>query len=257
MKHRQINNVSLVASDIHIDDVIKVGSDNCLRIDKIPADLQAAFDSMHQKVQHSMTISHNAELLEQHKIPMSRSLFTNLFVFTKVIADKFPKLACVDNSRQSFYSKTPTANLSEMFEKQLFQCAEFAVIAQLYLQSINVNSEYVGGEYLMTENDEFGEQHSFVIIHENDNDFVFDPANNTKGNIPNISIVELSPEQKLKIQAKLLSGKRKVAFFETRNIITGKKQFYGYGDGCNILEDMIFKKEKNILNTPANDLSRD
>ena len=73
MKHRQINNVSLVASDIHIDDVIKVGSDNCLRIDKIPADLQAAFDSMHQKVQHSMIISHNAELLEQHKIPMSRS----------------------------------------------------------------------------------------------------------------------------------------------------------------------------------------
>ncbi len=256
MKHRQINNVSLVASDINIGDVIKVGSDNCLRIDKIPADLQAAFDNMRQKVRHSMTKSHNAELLEQHKIPMSCSLFTNLFVFTKVIADKFPELACVDNSRQSFYSKNSTANLSEMFEKQLFQCAEFAIIAQLYLQSINVNSEYVGGEYLMNENDEFGDQHSFVIIHENSNDFIFDPANNNKGNIPNISIVELSPEQKLKIQAKLLSDKRKVAFFETRDIITGRKQFYGYGDGCNVLEDMIFRKEKNILNAPVNDLSR-
>lgn len=256
MKLRKINEVSLTASGIGIGDTIKVGQSAYLKIDKIPADLQTAFDDMHEKVQRSMKNSHDTALLEQHKIPMSRSLFTNLVVFTKVIAEKFPNLGCYDSSRQSFYAKNPTANLSELFDKHLFQCAEFATIAQLYLQTLGVDSEYVGGEYLNAANEEFGDQHSFVIIHENDNDFVFDPANNNSGATPNISIVEMTPEQKVKIQAKLLAGKRKAAFFETRDIITNRKTFYGYGDGCNVLEDMVFEKEQPAPNVPVKDLSR-
>ena len=142
-----------------------------------------------------------------------------------------------------------------MFDKHLFQCAEYATIAQLYLQSVGVDSEYVGGEYIGNKNWEFGDQHSFVIIHENDIDYVFDPANNNAYAKPNISIVEMTPEQKIKIQAKLLAGKRKVAFFETRDIITNRKTFYGYGDGCNILEDMVFEKEQTTPNTFVKDLS--
>lgn len=243
MKLRKINEVSLTASNINVGDVIKVGANAYLKIDKIPADLQAVFDTMSAKVQQSMKNPRNTKLLEQNSIPMSHSLFTNLFVFTRVIAETFPGLACYDDSRQSFYAENQTANLSELFERHLFQCAEFAVVAQMYLQSIGVDSEYVGGEFLGNQNWEFGDQHSFVIIHENDKDFVFDPANNNSGNTPNISVVELTPKQKVKIQAKLLSGKRKVAFFETRDIITNRKAFYGYGDGANVSEDMIFKKE--------------
>ena len=66
----------------------------------------------------------------------------------------------------------------------------------------------------------------------------------------------MTPEQKVRIQAKLLNGKRKTAFFETRDVITGRKTFYGYGDGANVLEDMVFEKEQSIPNVPVKDLSR-
>ena len=257
MKLRKINEVSLTASDISIGDTIKVGQTANLIIDKIPDELQRAFENMREIVNRQANNPDNAKLLKQQQIPMSQLLFTHLFVFAKVIAETFPNLGCRDNSRQSFYANNPTAKLSELFDKHLFQCAEFATIAQLYLQSIGVDSEYVGGEYLNIETEElFGDQHSFVIIHENDIDYVFDPANNNAGAKPNISVIELSPEQKVKLQAYLLTNKRKVAFFETRDIITNRKYFYGYGDGCNVLEDMVFKKEKTAQNIPVKDLSR-
>lgn len=256
MRLRKINHVSLTASGLSVGDSIKVGEKANLTIDKIPEELQKAFEKMHEIVNRQANNPDNAKLLKQHQVPMSQLLFTHLFVFAKVIAETFPNLGCNDTSRQSFYAKNPTAKLSELFDKHLFQCAEYATIAQLYLQSVSVDSEYVGGEYIGNKNWEFGEQHSFVIIHENDIDYVFDPANNNAGAKPNISIVEMTPEQKVKIQAKLLAGKRKVAFFETRDIITNRKTFYGYGDGANVLEDMVFEKEQPALNVPVKDLSR-
>lgn len=254
MKIRQINEVSLTARDINIGDTIKVGQMAYLTVDKIPAELQKAFEKIRESVNQHANNSDNAKLLERHRIPMSQFLFTHLFAFAKVIDETFPDLGCKDGRRQSFYAKHSTANLSELFDKHLFQCAEFAIIAQLYLQSIGVDSEYVGGEYLENANIEFGDQHSFVIIHEKDIDYVFDPANNNECAKPNISVIELSPGQKMKLQARLLTHKRKAAFFETRDIITNRQYFYGYGDCCNVLEDMVFKKEKpNIL---VKDLSR-
>ena len=256
MNLRKINEISLTASDIGIGDTIKVGETANLTIDKIPEELQKAFEKMREIVNRQANNPDNAKMLKQHQIPMSQLLFTHLFVFAKVIAETFPNLGCRDNGRQSFYAKNPIAKLSELFDKHLFQCAEYATIAQLYLQSVGVDSEYVGGEYMSNKNWEFGEQHSFVIIHENDIDYVFDPANNNAGAKPNISIVEMTPEQNVKIQAKLLAGKRKAAFFETRDIITNRKTFYGYGDGANVLEDMVFEKEQSIPNVPVKDLSR-
>lgn len=256
MKLRKINEVSLTASDIAIGDTIKVGETANLTIDKVPEKLQKAFEKIREIVKRQADNPDNAKVLKKQHITMSQLLFTHLFVFAKVIAETFPDLACRDGRRQSFYAKNQNANLSELFDKNLFQCAEYATIAQLYLQSVDVDSEYVGGEILVNQNWEFGEQHSFVIIHENDIDYVFDPANNNAGAQPNISIIELSPEQKVKIQAKLLSGQRKSAFFETRDIMTNRKTFYGYGDGRNILEDMLFKKEQTVPNVPTEDLSR-
>ena len=256
MKLRKINEVSLTATDINIGDTIKVGSTANLTIDKIPEALQKAFEKMREIVKRQANNTDNAKLLKQQNITMSQSLFTHLFVFAKVIAETFPNLGCKDNKRQSFYAKNTTAKLSELFDKHLFQCAEYATIVQLYLQSVGVDSEYVGGEYIGNKNWEFGEQHSFIIIHENNIDYVFDPANNNAGAKPNISIIELSPEQKVKIQARLLTNKRKCAFFETRDIITNRKTFYGYGDGANVLEDMVFEKEQTVPNIFVKDLSR-
>ena len=225
-------------------DSLKVGESANLIIDKIPDELEKAFQKIHEIVSRQADNPHNAQLLKQRNIPMSQTLFTNLVAFAKVIAETFPDLACKDSGRRIFYSKNHNAKLSDLFEKRLFQCAEFATIAQLYLQDIGVDSEYVGGEFVGNKDWEFGDQHSFIIIHENGTDYVFDPANNNANAMPNISVVEVTPEQKVKLQARLLSNKRKVAFFETRDIITNRKYFYGYGDGANLEENMFFTKEE-------------
>ncbi len=261
MKLRKINNVSLTAGDIGVGDAIPVGGDgithnNFLKIDKIPDELQGTFVAISKALPNNAKNPELLNFLKQHRISMTPLLFAELLSFTKTIAARFPKLGCYDNSRADFYSKNPTANLSDLFEKHLFQCAEFSAIAQLYLQNLGVDSEYVGGEFVGNKTWEFGHQHSFVIIHENGIDYVFDPANNNAGNMPNISIIEMTPEQKVEIQARLFTNKRKVAFFETRDIMTNQKAFYGYGDGLSLNEDLFFTKDSLLQNMPKKDMSR-
>ena len=256
MKLRKINNVSLIASNMSVGDSIKVGESANLIIDKIPTDLEKAFQKVREIVARQADNPGNAQLLKQHNVPMSQTTFTHLFAFAKVIAQMFQDLGCKDFGRQTFYGKNPDAKLSDLFERHLFQCAEYAIIAQLYLQSVGVDSEYVGGEFVGSKTWEFGDQHSFVVIHENSIDYVFDPANNNAGNMPNISVVEMTPEQKVKFHARLLTDKRKVAFFGTRDIITNRKAFYGYGDGSYLEEDMFFTKDNLSQNMPKMDLSR-
>ena len=250
MKLKKINDISLTAKDIKIGDVIPVNS-KFLKIDKIPENLEKAFE----KFRSNSTQYLNEPFIFQHKITMSPTLFVQLYSFTKGIKELFPNIVCKDYSCLDFYIENPTANFSEVFENHLFRSAEFAIMAQLYLQSIGADSEYVAGQYLRHAKDNVGYLISFILIHENDKDFVFDPLNND-GTMPNISVVELTPKQKVSIEAKLLTGERKVAFFETRNIITDQKAFYGYGDGRNVSEDMVFGKEATIPNVPVKDLSR-
>ena len=113
MKLRKINEVSLTATDINIGDTIKVGSTANLIIDKIPEELQKAFEKMREIVKRQTNNTDNAKLLKQQNITMSQFLFTHLFVFAKVIAETFPNLGCRDNKRQSFYAKNTTAKLSD------------------------------------------------------------------------------------------------------------------------------------------------
>lgn len=250
MKLTKINNVSLKAKDIKIGDVIPVYESKFLKIDKIPEELEKAFEKFRSNATQYLNDPSIVNFMKQHKITMSPTLFVQLYSFMKGVEKLFPDLGCKDYSSVYFYIENPTANFSEVFEKHLFRDVEFAIMAQLYLQSIDIDSEYVYGQSLRYINDDFGYLLSFIIIHELDKDFVFDPTNN------NISTIELTPQQKVSVQAKLLKGERKVAFFETRDIITNRTKFYGYGDGAKVLKDMVFEKEQPAPKVPVKDFSR-
>lgn len=68
MKLRKINEVSLTATDINIGDTIKVGSTANLTIDKIPEELQKAFEKMREIVNRQANNTDNAKLLKQQNI---------------------------------------------------------------------------------------------------------------------------------------------------------------------------------------------
>lgn len=70
MKLRKINEVSLTATDINIGDTIKVGSTANLTIDKIPEELQKAFEKMREIVNRQANNTDNAKLLKQQNITM-------------------------------------------------------------------------------------------------------------------------------------------------------------------------------------------
>ena len=252
MELRKINNVSFTVKDIKIGDVIPVGPDNAnfLKIDKIPERLEKGFEELRSNATRYLNAPFIGDLMKQHKITMSPTLFAQLYSVMMGVRNLFPRLGCKDYSCVYFYIENPTANFSEVFENNLFRSEEFAIMAQMYLQSVGINSEYIRGQYLRYKKEDFGSLNSFIMIHEADEDFVFDPIINS------ISVVELTPEQKVNVQAKLLTGKRKVAFFETRNIITDQRSFYGYGDGGKVSEDTVFEKEQPVLKVPVQDLSR-
>ena len=136
MKLRKINEASLKATDINIGDTIKVGSTANLTIDKIPEELQKAFEKMREIVNRQANNTDNAKLLKQQNITMSQSLFTHLFVFAKVIAETFPNLGCKDNKRQSFYANNTTAKLSELFDKHLFQLFHLNRFTEIIIKTV-------------------------------------------------------------------------------------------------------------------------
>lgn len=281
MKLHRFSKISLIARDLNVGDVVPVGDDaQGLYIDKIPEPLARAFDEMREIVRQRANDAGNAKLLKQKNIPMSQMLFTHLFVFTKKMAELFPDLKGKDErARQDLYLHSPnmTVKLSELFDKKMFMCAEYSAIAQMYLQSVGIDSEFIAGG-MFARNDTVARcveknvpvmdnPHAYILIRENGTTFVFDPTRNcilenpatkTQSQLPNIFTVDLTPKQKVAFRGRLLSGKRKVAFFEARNIITGRPEFYGYGDKAPITSDMIFMAEKpDMQNALGRDWSRD
>ena len=69
--------------------------------------------------------------------------------------------------------------------------------------------------------------------------------------MPNISIIDITPQQKIKIQGMITGKGRRVAFFATNNLITKKKIYYGYGDGCNVLPEMVLENQPEFPENPT------
>lgn len=173
-------------------------------------------------------------------------VFAHLFAFSRVFNTMFPSVAASPDmyiARGAEFSESNTARLSNLFHKNLFQCAEFATVAQLYLQNVGIDSKYVGGEFLSSETTEFGDAHSWNAIYADTGEYIFDPANpmQTKfGIMPNVSYVNLNERQKSRMRG-LLMQNRRVAFFPVENILSHHTAYYGYGDGMSVFPELIIQ----------------
>lgn len=257
MNLKKINAVSVIANNISVGDKIPVGGsvpgmlNLSLEIDKIPDDLRVAFKKMRDNAVRINTPAleqwlHNVGADIQSDIYAHFAAFTGVFdaLFPSVMADTPDK----SNARYMEYSETRPARLSDLLHKNLFQCAECAIVAQLYLQDVGIDSKYVNGEFLPSATAEFGDAHSWNAIHTSNGDFVFDPANAIhikRGVLPNISSVKLDNQQLIALNA-LLMEKRHVAFFPVENILTHKTTYYGYGDGMSVFPQQIVQNTTNV-----------
>jgi len=73
---------------------------------------------------------------------------------------------------------------SYMVDHEMCMCSERASVAQFLCQESKINS-YLVNSYIHIKNGEQG-QHAYIVFEDNNQMFVYDPANPTKGNAPRI-----------------------------------------------------------------------
>lgn len=158
-----------------------------------------------------------------------------LIALTKKLGENYRRTVNSSNVREEIYGKTADVKISDVFGKGAQECVEIAALAQYFLQEMGIASSFFSGEVLWRDDYEFGDKHSFIVIRNNEKQFVFDPANPTKAtNGLHPSVYLLSAD----FDSEVRKGQKR--FIAGTNILTNQKAFYGVGDGTNISpEDLV------------------
>lgn len=170
------------------------------------------------------------EWLDSQGIEIDEKLFAKLFAFTKKYEEKYPDNPEREEARRRIYSeKGKEIKLSDIFGANAAECAEIAALAQEYLQREGIPSTYFSGNVLWNKDEEFSEQHSFIIIRQGDKTYIYDPMNptvTTQGKFPSIYTTEVIFDEEM--------AKKQKRFVTAKNLLSKKEAFYGTDDGTNI-----------------------
>jgi len=182
------------------------------------------------------------ELAEQYNLPklkewlgleeveVDEKLFATLFAFTKKFEEKYPDNPERAGARRRLYSeKGKETKLSDILNANAAECAEIAALAQGYLQQEGIPSTYFSGDMLWDRDEEFSEAHSFIVIRQGDEVYIYDPANptnTTQGRFPSIYTTEVGFDEEM------TKGQKR--FVTSTNVLGKKEIFYGVNDGTDI-----------------------
>lgn len=170
------------------------------------------------------------EWLGSQGIEIDEKLFATLFAFTKKFEEKYPDNPQRAETRRKLYSeKGKEMKLSDIFEANSAECAEIAALAQGYLQQEGVPSTYFSGDVLWNRDDEFSEEHSFIVVRQGDKVYIYDPTNpvsTTSGKFPSIYTTEA------KFDEEMAKGQKR--FVTAKNLVSKKEAFYGTNNGTNV-----------------------
>ncbi len=191
---------------IEKDDHIIVGGNNLWKDKtKISCDLgnfKDFFDTIHNRVEGANLVKIKEQFLSKG-IEINERLYAKLFFFTKEYLEKYPINQEGEKLREQFYKQEKDGKLSEIFKKNSAECAEIAILAQFYLQQEDVQSSYFSGEVVWDKDDEEGcNQHTFIIIKNNNRTYIYDPANPVDGKLPNICTVDKDFDKEVRLNKK-------------------------------------------------------
>lgn len=140
------------------------------------------FNDCHQAVVEG-NLEHLKEKLNANNMDIDEKLFAVMYSFSQQLGRKYLSNSEFDLSRNEssrkrmFQENDKKVNLSSIFEANVEECAEIAILAQGFLQREGIESSYVGGEVLWGKNNEYGEPHSYLVINHGDSVYIYDPAN--------------------------------------------------------------------------------
>lgn len=251
MNFEKLYEASCRIDDIKNNDEILIGGSYPGKLDlTVTADIDK-FEDFFQIVEKNadnITKSEKTKLWLNNMAPgFDMAIFAHMSAFDNVLRIKYPNLSSNLSKRKSFYNPGQSKLLSQAVEEGVCMCAEISVLAQVYLQRQGLKTKYFGGELLRSDQDEFGEPHSFIELKIEKEDYFYDPASPTPSSgiyIPKISSVEATPTQKKQFENKIHTenNRRNCAFLAAKDIITKSTWYYGCGDGGNIFPSFIISK---------------
>ncbi len=165
-------------------------------------------------------------ITEEHNI--SVKTFLTLMMLTTKLHTLYPVNHEAQSDRLNQYQfDTKTHTLSSFFTKNMAACVEYATVAQLYLQKKGISSTWMSGSLLRKKESEFAEAHTFIIVHLDDGDYIFDAARPLKGkNSYNPRILKLAQPLEKTIQERLAQGKNKT-LVAAHDILLDTDAYYG------------------------------
>lgn len=172
------------------------------------------------------------EWLNSQGIEIDENMFATLVAFTKKFEEKYPDNPERAEIRQKLYSERREGKeikLSDIFSSNSAECAEIASLAQGYLQQEGISSTYFSGDVLWNRDEEFSEEHSFVVIRQGEKVYIYDPTNptnTTSGKFPSIYTTEANFDEEI--------AKGQKRFVTAKNVLSKKEAFYGVNNGTNV-----------------------
>lgn len=210
------------------------------------SNLRSFFDetnnALRKKISDSESLKQLQEWLSSQNIDIDPRIFMSCYVFTRKFLEKYPdfykNIIERGQKRKKILDSEKNVKLSTLFKEDAFECAEISALAKRFLQENDINCVYFNGDMLSSDQDEFSENHSFLIILHNGEIYLFDPANptnTTQGFFP--SIYELKTGDKDSFFQEIRSRK---VFFPFEDVLTRKVIYYGVNNGTNV------SKEKDL-----------
>lgn len=259
MNFEQLNETNCRISDIQKGDRILIGGSFFGKMDlEVIADIEK-FEGFFKSVEkNALNFKQNEGVkawIHQIAPNFDVTAFTHMYAFDNVLRKQYPHLSVHASKRIGFYHQACHRTLSQAVEEGVCQCAEIAILAQVYFQKQKFETKYFGGALLRSPQEEFAEAHSFIFLKTKDGkEFFYDPANPTPYigvYLPRISSIEATPAQKKQFETKIhiQSERRNCAFLEARDIVTKSNWYYGCGDGAKIFPSFILSKHK--LHSPS------
>jgi hypothetical protein len=177
-----------------------------------------------------------AEWLGKLKASIDTRIFAACYSFLEFTAD----LKDNSDAHFSFYTRPLSPNLSEILDAKAAKCAELAILGQLTLQKMGFTSYYFGGGWLESRTHGFAEAHSFVVITDRNDTYVWEVANpleTTGGLMPRI--LKMPPD----FLQEMRSARTNKFCVGTNILDPTEKGIYGVIDGTSVQEAQILAEK--------------
>lgn len=256
-KQEQYYGKTTILSQVNNNELVGIGWDNFLH-DKMNLFVQvdidddyftSFFDKVKKNADNFIDSPPVKAWMESLNVEIDTKLLCHLFAYTLVYRKIIYKDKNIDipfiQQRNAKYNVDTFPKISEIFKENLQLCAEQSIVAQKYLQDIGFDSKIISWEVIWHVDkskyedwDIYGEPHTFLLITNWDQTYIFDPTNPLIGSqniYPRIS-KSTSHQDMLSI----FTGNQK-KYIKTEDILWKNIVYYGTWDGTNIYNKDIIE----------------